>query len=170
MILYLQAQAFGNDLWELVKWSVPTILSLTALWVALKDRRPKLILRARRGSWYVLRKLNTVRGSEIQFAGTVEVYNESARANAIHSYNFSCKSPNGDWKQMDSERYESKEPDGTGPFVYNRTPLTVGPYSGEEWRVMAFLSSKDQPYELQIRVEVTDLFGKKSSVVVTAYS
>jgi hypothetical protein len=114
-----------------------------------------------------------VRGSELEFRGTVEIYNASSRPNAVHSYTFYIKSLDGEWHEMDTERYEVLEEGPTGQrenFVFNKTPLTIAPYSGEECLVMAYLRFSTQPYEADIRVEIEDIFGKTSTVVVNANS
>jgi len=157
--------------WKVAAATIPIVFSFITLCIVFYDRRPRLKLAARKGNgWYTLQRISSVRGSEVKFAGVVEIYNSSARANAIKSYAFYYKAADGKWQHMDSERYEDSPPDGTGPFVYNSTPLTVAPYSGEEWRVMAFFRTSIQPYELRIKVEVVDLFDKRSYVEVTAYS
>lgn len=173
MILNTQPHPSREIIWDVVKWIVPTILSIAAFGITFYDRRSKLQVRGRKGCWYILRKRSTVRGSEVEFQGIVEIYNASSRANAIHSYAFHCKEPKGEWLLMDSERFEVLEIGPTGSkenLVFNKTPLTLAPYSGEEWRVMGSFCSSRQPYEMQVRVEIEDLFGKRSSTVVTAYS
>jgi hypothetical protein len=44
--------------------------------------------------------------------------------------------------------------------VYNESPLTLAPYSGKEARVQALTKLLHQANELEIRIEVEDLFGK----------
>ena len=104
----------------------------------------------------------TVRGMEIIFSGVVEVYNTSGRANAIKSYEFFYRGGDGSWKEMESRRYE------VSPDIYNATPLAVAPYSGTEWKVMAFSWHEQRPFDLDILIAVEDLFGKRSTVIVKA--
>jgi hypothetical protein len=157
--------------WKITSTTVPIALSCISLGLVLHDRRPRLRIQGRKGLWYLLQEVSTVRGRELKFSGVIEIYNSSSRANTIRSYTLFYKDNDGGWIQMESERYEDGEPDHTGPFIYNSTPLTVAPYSGIEWRVMSFIiQPRERPKSLQVRIEIEDLFGKISSVEVTAYS
>jgi hypothetical protein len=98
----------------------------------------------------------------------VEVYNVSARANAIGDYAFWCRREAGDWETMKTELFHNSE-DGQAPEKSNCTPLALAPYSGLEVSVLA-ITKMPQPYEMQIQIEVQDLFGKRNRVEVTAKS
>ncbi len=145
---------------------LPIVISFIALFVALRDRRPLLILRARKGDWCTLKP--TTDQKSVMFRGVVEIYNVSARANAIRDYEFWCKRKDANWEHMESEVYHESVNDE----VYaknNETPLTLAPYSGIEANVLAF-TKMPQPYEMLIRIEVEDLFGKRYRVQVKATS
>ncbi|HEY5174957.1 MAG TPA: hypothetical protein VII95_05265 [Terriglobales bacterium] len=165
--LYLEAYGHVWALFGFLKVSVPIIISLIALWVALKDRRPRLDLKARKGDWYKLK--TTLDRRETVFSGIVEVYNVSARANAIQGYDFWRKDPKGKWEPMDSERYRASTGDTDDLEISNHTPIVVPPYSGVEIRVLAFAKIK-QPYEMDVEVEFQDIFGRRYNVEVKAIS
>ena len=163
-------QLFTPDVLKIV---VPIVIasfalagSIIALVVALRDRRPSLTLRARKGEWCTLKA--AVKGGEVIFVGVVELYNASARANVILNYDFWCKTDAG-WKKMDSEYYKQSPPIGAMEEICNKTPLTLGPYSGIDLHVIAFIKMP-QPYEMTVRIEVEDLFGKRYQVEVLAKS
>jgi hypothetical protein len=105
------------------------------------------------------------------FQGVVEAYNVSARANAIRAYDFWCKrTKDSDWEHMESEHYRTSERgEETEETFHNVTPFTLAPYSGAEVRIMAMIRMP-QPYEMSVRVEVEDLFGKHYRVNVLAKS
>lgn len=52
---------------------VSLIISVTALSVSLWDRRPRLMLRARKGDWYHLKP--SLRRTEVIFMGMIEIFN-----------------------------------------------------------------------------------------------
>jgi hypothetical protein len=169
------SQATRQSWWRSLNFTIalPIVISfialcgtLVALWITLHDRRAQLVLRERRGDWCKL--MPTLDRSEVIFQGIVEVYNVSSRANAIRQYEFWEKREGGDWEKMESELYRDSisQRDRT---TYNLTPLTFEPYSGSEIRVMAF-SKMPQPFVMQIRVRVQDLFGKWHEAEVKAVS
>lgn len=145
--------------WEAEKFLIPTILSLVALWVSLKDRRPKLVLKARKGQWGAVNR--TTNRNEIGFAAIIEVYNVSTRANAIRDYRFWTKDENGNWASMDSERYEVKFNEKDKPRVFNHTPFPIQPNSGAEVEIEAFTSLL---HLHSVKVEVEDLFEKRYTI------
>jgi hypothetical protein len=151
---------------DLLKTVVPIVISVTALFISLRDRRPRLTLRSRKGDWCKL--TGTVNKSEVMFRGLVEVYNVSGRANAIRGYEFWGRRDSGSWEKMESELYRESAAGGPAEKS-NQTPLTLAPYSGIEVDVLAF-TKMPQPYQMQVRVEVEDLFGKRYRVDVTATS
>ena len=69
--------------------------------------------------------------------GMVEVYNASARANAIRDYRFWYRIKGGQWQPMKSEHYTNTTPETGESEVCNETPLTVAPCSGMQIRVQA---------------------------------
>jgi hypothetical protein len=149
-----------------LKTVVPIVISVIALWISLRDRRPRLTLKARSGGeWYKLKP--TEMRDQVAFMGIIEVYNVSSRANAIRDYRFLCKCEGG-WREMESALYSSPVGDGSKE-ISNPTPFTLAPYSGAEVRVLAF-TPKPQPYEMEVMIEVADLFGKTYHVIVKAVS
>jgi hypothetical protein len=149
----------NTSLWEAAKFLIPTILALVALWVSLKDRRPKLILKARKGTWaHVNRMTNR---QEIGFAAIIEVYNVSTRSNAIREYRFWTRNEDDEWELMESERYEVKFTEEDEPRVYNHTPLPIPPNSGAEVKIEAFTPLKKIR---NVKVEIEDVFEKRYTI------
>jgi len=149
-----------------LKAVVPIVLSIIALWVSLRDRRPRLTPRQRKGEWCKLKP--TLNQAQVIFMGVVEVYNVSARANAIRDYEFWEKRVRSNWVKMESGFYQQSISNEDIKKA-NVTPLTLEPYSGCEIDVMAF-TKMPQPYEMQVRVRVQDLFGNWFQVEVKATS
>ena len=141
------------------------LISLTALYVSLSDRRPSLTLRTRKGHWCKLD--DSVDQKDTIFRGIIEVYNVSSRANAIRGYEFWCKGESGDWERMESEYYQLESLVYGNDEKGNETPLTLMPYSGKEVPVIAFRRMR-KPTGLQIRIQVEDLFAKHYEIEVTA--
>jgi hypothetical protein len=137
-----------------MKFFIPTAISCHALFIAIRDRRPRLILRQRKGDWCELARTQTE--SDVIFRGIVEVYNASSRANVIRGYAFWGKREGADWEAMESEVYQ-ESPTGQAVTKSNVTPLTLAPYSGVEVNVLAFTK---MPFVMQVRIEVEDLFGR----------
>jgi hypothetical protein len=127
---------------------------------------PKLMLRRRKGDWYKLEQ--TIDNANLMFVGVVEIYNVSGRANAIRDYEFWGKRNNDAWEKMDSELFLERSGDQR-TAISNLTPLTLAPYSGAEARVMAY-GRMPKPREMQIKVQVEDLFGRHYHVEVKATS
>ena len=163
----MREEILGYAWWLVLrlKDAAPIVISLVALFISLRDRRPRLTLRARKGDWCRLRP--TLDSSASLFQGIIEVYNVSSRANAIRGYEFSGKRENGDWEKMESELYNNTPHEGEASEIFNQTPLTLAPYSGVEIRVQAFVKGP-RPYKMHVRAEVEDLFGKRYWVEVTA--
>ena len=100
------------------------------------------------------------------FAGVVEIYNLSSRATAIRGYEFWERRPDGEWRPMESERYEVTS-SATGQLtIYNDTPVTLAPYSGAGLFVQAFTTAP-QLHQMTIRIELEDLFGGRHRLEVT---
>jgi hypothetical protein len=148
-------------IWDVAKAVVPIIISAAALFFVLKDRHPKLEIRAKFGDWYKLRV--TLTGAEIMFQGVIEVYNRSSRANAVRGYGFEYMDPDGKWKSMESEQYTNKEPSSSegAEEVLNRTALTIAPYSAIESWVQALAKMPRPKDGMQVRIRIEDLFGKR---------
>ena len=145
----------------------PIVISLIALSVTFWDRRPRLLVRPRKGSTHNPYKLCPTAQGGLAFLGGIEVYNLSGRPNAIRGYAFWQKNDDGAWIVMESQNYKESSEDET--FIKrNETPVTVAPYSGTEVRVLAFASVKHRPSEMSVRIEVEDLFGKRYRIEVLA--
>jgi hypothetical protein len=140
------------------------LVAATAFMVVLWDRRPHLTIRSRKGEWYVLKST----GKGIEFAGAVEIYNVSSRANAIRGYEFWRKCDGDKWEKMESELYDVLKNAGEPSQIHNQTPLALAPYSGVEAKVLAYTRMPQRPYTLIVRVEVEDLFGKRYRIEVEA--
>jgi len=118
-----------------------------------------LVLKARKGQWASVNR--TTNRNEIGFAAIIEVYNVSARANAIREYRFWTRDEEGKWTLMESERYELKFNDEEKPRVFNHTPLPLSPHSGAEVQIEAFTALTRLH---QVKVEVEDLFKKRYTI------
>jgi hypothetical protein len=150
----------------MVNSTIALFFSFIALFFTFKDWRRRLLVRPRKASTYNTYKLHLTAQGEVAFLGGVEVYNLSSRSNAIRGYEFWRKKDDGKWAPMESQNYKEHSEDGT--FLNrNQTPITLAPYSGVEVRVLAF-TSKPQPSEMQVRIEIEDLFGKRYRVEVKA--
>ena len=145
---------------------LPIIMSAIALYFVLRDRRPRLLLQARRSFGFRVYRLKHTMNGRTAFMGGVEVYNRSGRSNAIRSYAFWRKNEIGKWIPMESQNYQEKSEDGTVE-ERNPTPVTLPPYSGTEVKVMAFTETAEAR-EMDIRIEIEDLFGKRYRVEVQA--
>ena len=100
--------------------------------------------------------------------GVIEIYNASSRTNAIRDYRFWGRRKDEQWTLLESGHYTNAK--GTPEAeICNETPLTLAPYSGTQTRVQA-ITKAPQPYEMEVRVEVEDLFGKTYSTEVIAKS
>jgi len=150
-------------LWSFFKFIAPVVVSLAALAIVLNDRRPRLLLTARKGDWCELYEHQ----GETIFQGIVEVYNTSGRANAIRSYGFLCQCPDGTWREMEWEPYLTEPTTQEEARIHNDTPLTLAPYSGTGVRVEASVKMP-RPREMKVRVEVEDIFGKRYAATVLA--
>jgi len=150
-----------------LKTPAPIVISLIALSVTFWDRRPRLLVRPRKGSTHNPYKLCPTAKGGLAFLGGIEVYNLSGRPNAIRGYAFWQKNDDGTWIVMESQNYKESSEDET--FIKRKeTPVTVAPYSGTEVRVLAFASVKHRPSEMSVRIEVEDLFGKRYRIEVLA--
>ena len=159
--------AAWHSLVRLLPPGVPTVLSLIALYLTLKDGRPKLLLRPRKSAAYNTYRLQRTLEGQTAFVGGVEVYNLSGRPNAVRDYAFWRKDKDGVWRSMESQNYKER-PGEDGIFTNrNQTPVTLAPYSGAEIRVMAFAEiSRD--VQMDVRIEIEDLFGNRYRLEVNA--
>jgi hypothetical protein len=154
------AASFGDSLLQIWKTVLPyigTVLSIVALIISLRDRRPRLTVRSRKGEW-----LRSQQGQRV--VGVIEVYNSSSRPNTICAYHFDAQDRDGKWIELESERYV--ETLGNTETVQNDTPLIIGPYSGVPVPISAFANNRLQR-NLQIRVTVEDMFARKYSATLS---
>ena len=172
--------------WEFLKKgaeALSAIIALLALFVSAAslayvtlDRRIKLVVRARKGDWYVLDP--AFGQNETLFRGVLEVYNHSARPNSLCGYRFWIEN-NGVREDLESEMVRISSPreekDETPQHAskderYNVSPLTVAPYSGIEVNIHAIIKGKHVLLQefLPITVEVEDVFGKRYQAIVHA--
>jgi hypothetical protein len=82
-------------------------------------------------------------------------------------YSFQSKREGANWEAMESELYQGTENGETTQS--NVTPLTLAPYSAAEANVLALRRCRYRG-EMQVRIEVEDLFGRRYRVEVTAKS
>lgn len=150
------------------------LFSIAAFAYVNYDRRVKLLLRARKGDWYVLDRATN--GRETIFRGIIEVYNHSSRANAIQDYRFWIDN-NGVHEDLESEMASIGErsvqlaPDEEeAKELFNVTPLPIPAYTGIEARIYAIVrGTHTLPGDhLPIMVEIEDIHGKRYSVEVKA--
>ena len=154
--------------WLDLKTVIPIVISVIALFFTFKHWRRRLLVRPRKASTYNTYKLHRTGQGTVAFLGGVEVYNLSSRSNAIRGYEFWRKKDDGKWVPMESQNYKEHSEDGTY-LNRNQTPITLAPYSGVEVRVLAF-TSEPQPSEMEVRIEIEDLFGKRYRLEVKATS
>jgi hypothetical protein len=105
------------------------------------------------------------------FVGIIEVYNVSARSNAIRKYEFWCMREPGRWETMESEyftEYDRSDPTKKAlKNVSNPTGLTLPPFSADEVRLMGFTKGP-KPNNMPVKIEVEDMFGKRYKLQVEA--
>jgi len=146
---------------------IPTLVAVIALYVTLKDRKAKLLVRPRKSGVYHPYRLQRTAKGQIAFVGGIEVYNLSSRSNAIRDYTFWRKDNDDAWHMMESQNYREHAPEEETFMNRNQTPLVLPPFSGVEIRVMAF-ASLPQEYEMHVRIQVEDLFSDHYQIEVTA--
>jgi hypothetical protein len=138
------------------------------------DRRVKLLLRARKGDWYVLDRATDSR--ETIFRGIIEVYNDSSRPNAVCGYRFWIDN-NGIHEDLESEMASIGEhSEGLAPDeqetsdLFNVTPLPIPAYTGVEARIYAIVKGVHtlQGNHLPIMVEIEDIHGRRYTAQVSA--
>lgn len=156
--------------WEITKFALPLVISIATFWIVVFDRRPRLILRSRKGLWSMLSPMHTVRGTEVTFAGIIEVYNPSSRSNSIRNYQVSVLSFDKTWLDMESEYVTYDSHDGTGSHVYNQSPLSLPPYSGIEVRVFGVGQVDNLEKAMHVRIVLEDLFEKRYELSLISYS
>jgi len=157
------------SLWDAVKFWLPTLLSIFTAYFVFKDRIPRLKLVQKKGKWCVLRKMEN---GEISFEGVIEVYNASSRANAIRNYEYFYNDySDKKWRLMESEHFfVGEKVEGEKPHTireYNKTPISLGPYSALEINVQGLAKMKP-PYTLLVKIIIEDLFGRKYTLQVNA--
>jgi hypothetical protein len=171
-------------IWEFVRAGASAfsaIVALLALFVSIvsfayvmHDRRTKLVVRARKGDWYVLDP--AIKRDETIFRGVIEIYNHSSRPNTVCDYHFRIDL-NGVHETLESEmveiseRDETANPDEAGDVQkFNVTPLVLAPYAGVEAPIHAIIKGKHALLQdhLPVIVVVEDVFGRCYSVEVKA--
>jgi hypothetical protein len=161
----MTAQEVSLALSAVVFKVLPLTISVLALELTLRDRRPRLVLKSRKSSAHRVYRLHRTTNG-IAFVGGVEVYNMSGRANAIRDYSFFYRDDEKRWKVMESQNYEEKSEDGSVE-QRNPTQVALAPYSGTEVKVLA-LTDNNLKSKLDVRIELEDLFGKHYSIEVSA--
>jgi hypothetical protein len=137
---------------------IPTLVAVIALYVTLKDRKAKLLLRPRKSGVYHPYRLQCTAKGQIAFVGGIEDYNLSSRSNAIRDYTFWRKDNVNAWHIMESQNYTEHAPEEEIFMNRNQTPLALAPFSGVEIRVMAF-ARLPQAYEMHVRIQIEDLLA-----------
>jgi hypothetical protein len=150
------------------------LFSLASFAYVNYDRRVKLILQSRKGDWCVLDRARN--GREMIFRGIVEIYNHSARSNAVCGYRFWIDN-NGIHEELESEMASIREkvvPPGPdeqeSSELFNVTPLPIPPYTGTEARIYAVVKNVHTlpGNHLPITVEIEDIHGNRYTAVVQA--
>jgi hypothetical protein len=171
MLLQVLTWLRSVSLRSFLAFAIPTGISLTALFVALHDRRPRLDLRARKGDWCKIQQSTGHLGDGVMFVGIIEVYNVSARSNAIRKYEFWCMNEHDKWETIESEyftEYERSDPnEKVLKQLSNPTGLTLPPFSAGEVRLMGFSKGR-KPKNMQVKIEIEDMFGKRYKLQVEA--
>jgi hypothetical protein len=163
----------GSSVFSLVIAFLALAISALSLGYVLYDRRSKLVVRARKGDWYVLDP--ALKENETLLRGVIEIYNHSARPNTVCGYYFWIDN-NGMHEELEGEMVELVEQeenaeDSTAERTrFNVTPLLLAPYAGVEARIHAIIKGKHVLLHdhLRVMVEVEDVFGKRSKTVVKA--
>lgn len=122
--------------------------------MTLYDRRPRLIVRSRKGKW-------VGRFGEV-IKGTIEVYNSSARPTSISEFRILGQGRDGLWREMNSELMVHKG--ASGEENANFTPQIVGPYCGIPIAISTVLEPQQTQPPIRLKVCVQDLFEKWYSV------
>jgi hypothetical protein len=150
------------------------IFSIASFGYVSYDRRVKLVVRARKGDWYVLDP--ATKQNETLLRGVIEVYNHSSRPNTICGYRFWTDN-NGVHEEFESEMVEvveKQEPANSEEDEkrqqFNVTPLTLAPYSGIGVPIHAIVKRKHDLLldHLPVTVEVEDVFGNHYKAEVKA--
>jgi hypothetical protein len=150
------------------------VFSIASFAYVSYDRRTKLVVRARKGDWYILDP--AIKKNETLLRGVIEVYNQSSRPNTICGYRFWIDN-NGVHEDLESEmvvvveKEQLAASDGNETRQqFNVTPLTLAPYSGVEVPIHAIVKGKHFLLQdhLPVAVEVEDVFGKRYMAEVKA--
>lgn len=152
---------------DILKSGILIVISGIALGLVLKDRRPQLVLRARKGEWLTVKPavMQPERTPGIILRGLIEIYNTSSRANVVRDYRIIAKAADGAWREMTCE-HMIDDPGYDISEVANRTPLTIPPYSAVEAPVLGILTD-ERVRDIEVLIQVEDLFGKRFSVKVS---
>lgn len=125
---------------------IGALISIINLVVNLRDRRPRLEFRQKRGKWFTKQ--------ERMLLAYYEVYNPSSRPNAIRDYRLSYRTKDGAEASLNTEECTLGEERG------NLRPLCIAPYSGCQV-VIAGLSELPLSSVANFQVTIVDLFEKK---------
>ncbi len=163
----------GSSIFSVFIALLAVAISAMSLGYVLYDRRSKVVLRARKGDWYVLDP--ALKQNETLFRGVIEIYNHSARPNTVCGYRFWIDN-NGLHENLESEmveigeQAENVDSSGAEPTAFNVTPLLLAPYAGVEARIHAIIKGKHVLLldDLPVTVEIEDVFGRRSKITVKA--
>lgn len=167
MHAFLELLKAKVSVWSAIIPMLGSILSVASFTYVRYDRRIKLVVRPRKGDWYILDP--AIKGNETLLRGVIEVYNHSSRPNTICGYNFWVDN-NGVHEDLESEMGEAvrrEQPSNSEgenkPQQFNVTPLTLAPYSGIEVPIWAIVRGKHVLLQdhLPVTIEVEDVFGKR---------
>lgn len=163
----------GSSIFSVFIALLAVAISVVSLGYVLYDRRSKVVLRARKGDWYVLDP--ALKQNETLLRGVIEIYNHSARPNTVCGYRFWIDN-NCLREDLESEMVEIVEPpenvesSSAERTTFNVTPLLLAPYAGVEARIHAIIKGKHVLLldHLPVTVEIEDVFGKRSKITVKA--
>jgi hypothetical protein len=97
------------------------------------------------------------------FMGGVEVYNRSARSNAIRAYAFWRKNDTGKWIPMESQNCQENV---MTVLQKNAPHACYHPAVFRDRGQVDGIHGKSRNREMEIRIEIEDLFGKRYRVEV----
>src|SRR5437879_2245061 len=127
-----------------LKTPAPIVISLIALSVTFWDRRPRLLVRPRKGSTHNPYKLCPTAQGGSAFLGGIEVYNFSGRPNAIRGYAFWQKNDDGAWIVMEG-KIKKKWSEVKLSLKRTKTRVLVPHISERKVGVLHFRSLKTRP-------------------------
>jgi hypothetical protein len=153
---------------------VALLFSIASFAYVNYDRRVKLLVRPRKGDWYVLDRATN--GRETIFRGIIEVYNHSSRPNVICGYRFWIDN-NGVHEDLENEMASIGERSAPPTpheeeteELFNVTPLPIPAFTGVEAHIYAIVRGVHTlpGNHLPITVEIEDIHGKRYTAEVKA--